>query len=489
VPTAIWKEVGGFDERYSPAYCEDSDLAFTLRSYGYRTIYQPFSAVIHHEGVTHGTDTATGVKAYQVANTRKFIEKWGDILATEHFPNGEQLFVARDRSARRKHVLIVDHYVPQFDKDAGSKTLFEYTKLFAESGFQVTFWPDNLFRDRDYVRALQALGVEVIYGTEYVDRFESWIKNNGRYIDYAFMSRASVSNKYAGHIRRFSQAKILFYGHDLHLMRLQREYSVFPSQEIEREMTSWKLLEEEMWALSDVIYYPAEDECAYVRKNYPTKAVRKFLIHFYGEDVLRRTQEQLACARPADPVLIFVGGFRHRPNGDAIVWFCNEILPKIVAKIPNVALRIVGSFPPPEVRLLAGSNVTVTGFVSDEVLGLLYQSSTVAIAPLRFGAGVKGKIIEGMRFGLPVVTTSIGMQGIDGAETFMEIEDSAEGFARATMRLLEDHGRRQALALRALDYVSKYYSRNAAIRLLAQDIVEMAEDPSATETAIRAPAA
>src|SRR5437868_10645844 len=153
---------------------------FTLRAKGLRTLYAPASPLIHHEGVSNGTDLAAGIKAHQIANQPKFIEKWQDVLATEHFPNGEEVFLARDRSRQKTHMLVIDHYVPQPDRDAGSRTLFSYMKMFVDAGLQVSFWPDNLYRDKDYLKALQDLGVEVLYGSQLVGRFPEWIVERAR---------------------------------------------------------------------------------------------------------------------------------------------------------------------------------------------------------------------------------------------------------------------------------------------------------------------
>src|SRR5262249_10095945 len=126
IRTQTWQQVGGFNELYVPAYCEDADLAFTLRKLGLPTMYAPFSTLVHHEGVSHGTDLATGIKAHQVVNQNRFCKRWRRVLEKEQYDNGRELFVARDRSRSRPHMLVIDHYVPQFDRDAGSRTLYEY---------------------------------------------------------------------------------------------------------------------------------------------------------------------------------------------------------------------------------------------------------------------------------------------------------------------------------------------------------------------------
>ncbi len=163
----LWREIGGFDERFAPAYYEDTDLAFSVRQRGCRVLYQPLSVVVHFEGVSNGTDTSAGLKAYQVENQKKFREKWQEVLQREHDPNGCNVFKARDRSQKKKHILVVDHYVPHFDKDAGGRCTFMYLKLFVKMGFQVTFIGDNFFRHEPYTTVLNQLGIEVLYGDSY----------------------------------------------------------------------------------------------------------------------------------------------------------------------------------------------------------------------------------------------------------------------------------------------------------------------------------
>ncbi|WP_186230946.1 glycosyltransferase family 4 protein, partial [Burkholderia gladioli] len=111
-------------------------------------------------------------------------------------------------------------------------------------------------------------------------------------------------------------------------------------------------------------------------------------------------------------LIIFVAGFGHPPNIDAAIWFVGEILPRIVREVPGARLMLIGSNPTDAVRALAGDTVTVTGYVSDARLAELYGSARVAVVPLRFGAGVKNKVVEALNFGAPLVTTPVGLQGL-----------------------------------------------------------------------------
>ena len=188
----LWKQLGGFDERFAPAYCEDSDLAFQVRAAGYQVLYQPLSVVTHYEGVSNGTDVASGQKQYQIVNKKRLFEKWKNVLQKEHFKEGENVFRARERSAKKPCLLMVDHYVPTYDQDAGSRTVFEYLKLFVKIGYDVKFIPDNFNRSEPYTTTLQQMGIEVLYGPWYAQHWKEWVLENARQIEYVFLNRPHI---------------------------------------------------------------------------------------------------------------------------------------------------------------------------------------------------------------------------------------------------------------------------------------------------------
>ncbi len=430
--------------------------------------------VIHHEGVSHGRDVTVGLKAYQIENRHKFVAKWSTTLQSQQFPDAQHVFLARDRSRSRRHMLVIDHYVPQFDRDAGSRTLYEYCKMFVDAGLQVTFWPDNLYRDREYARALQEIGVEVLYGPQLVNKFDDWIKENGEYIDYAFVSRAHIGIKYIDAIRKNCAAKILFYGHDLHFVRLEREFELTKDVNVFKEIQEWRTVETKMWEASDVIYYPADDEVTTIKARYPDKAAKILSIYIYPNEEIEETRSLAGRGSAEAATIMLVAGFRHRPNVDAALWFVNQVMPKIKELVPDLTVILAGSSPPPEVVALQGDDVIVTGYVSDGLLHRLYRTTTVIVAPLRFGGGVKGKIIEAMRFGVPIATTTAGSQGMTGWPEYLEVGDTPAKFAEAVMRLLGSKDLRRQRALNALDYIEQEYSYQSVARRMAADIPELA---------------
>lgn len=469
VDATLFRELGGFDEAYAPAYCEDTDLAFRIRRHGRGVYYQPASVVIHHEGVSHGTDTGHGVKAYQLVNQRKFHERWKDTLEREQFANGEWPFLARDRSQLRKTVLVIDHYVPQPDRDAGSRTMSQFIRLFRQHGMSVKFWPENLWFDPHYTPRLQQDGVEVLYGPQHAGNFEQWISECGPAIDYVLLSRPHVAVPFLEPLRRHTRAKLLYYGHDLHHERLRAEYAVTGDEAVLAEAERFRSLEEAVWSTVDTVYYPAEGETARVREWIAAHSARAraLTIPVYAFD---HFPEAPWANLPERRDVVFVAGFAHGPNADAAAWFVHEVMPRLREMCPGVRLSLIGSNPTEQVRALAGPDVEVTGYVSDDELVRRYASARVAVAPLRFGAGMKGKVVEAMRFGLPCVTSDTGAQGLDGCCDFLSIASDAESFAAGVLRLLVDDAAWMDASRKSQAFARQHFSEEALWRIVCEDI-------------------
>lgn len=459
---SLWEEIGGFDEQFAPAYCEDSDLAFTVRKMGYRVMYQPKSVVVHFEGISNGTDTSSGQKQYQIVNSKKFYEKWKDELA-KHPENGKNVFQARDRSYGRKTLLMVDHYVPHFDKDAGSRTVYQYLKLFVKLGFNVKFIGDNFYRHEPYTTVLQQMGIEVLYGPEYASGWKNWIRENAEQFDYVFLNRPHIAPEYMNVIRKYTKARIVYYGHDLAFLRGMREYEVTGNKEFLRESQEWQPKELALMRQADMAYYPSYvevDEIHAIDPSIRVKAIPAYLfedVQWQGYDHENRRD------------IMFIGGFGHRPNVDAVKWLAAEILPELVKCIPDIKIHILGSNAPQEVLELASENLIIEGFVTDEQLENFYRTCRISLVPLRYGAGIKGKVVEAMRFGTPVVTTTIGAEGIPNAEDAMVIEDDSKRMAEKLAELYTDGCRLTQMSRNCVSYVQNNYSLENAVDVIAPE--------------------
>ncbi|MDT9582978.1 glycosyltransferase [Stenotrophomonas indicatrix] len=473
LPMALFRELGGFDEHFAPAYYEDTDIAFRVRARGLKVYMQPASVVVHYEGVSSGTDEGSGVKAWQAVNREKFLARWKPTLEQDQFANGEHVFLARDRSRSKRHVLVVDHYIPQPDRDAGSRATCQVMHTLLQEGCQVTFWPANAYLDSVYAPPLQRVGIEVMHGADCVgvDGFDAWMASNGRYLDAVILNRPHVSAELVASVRRHSKATLVYYGHDIHHLRMQQQLQLQPDAALAREADRFRDFEHALWRETDVVLYPSSDETSYVRdwlaKNAPDAAVRAETIPLYAFEPVADADVPEAKDRRD---ILFVAGFAHAPNVDAAQWFIDQVLPLVQAQLPAVRVSLVGSNPRPEILAMASDSIEVTGYVSDKVLDGWYRKARVSVAPLRFGGGVKGKVLESLRHGLPCVTTSVGMQGLGEAATFMPAADDAVGMAAHIVLLLQDDVRWQQVSDDGRRFITRHYSDDALRRILSQAI-------------------
>ena len=463
ISKSLWNEIGGFDERFKPAYCEDSDLAFEVRKHGYKVMYQPKSVVTHFEGVSNGTDLESGLKKYQVENGKKFREKWASELQKQ-YESGQVPFCARERNHGKKIILIIDHYVPTYDKDAGSKTTFQYIKMFIEKGYVVKFVGDNYAKMEPYLTTLEQLGVEVLYGPWYAQHIFEWIDANKEYISFAYLNRPHITEKYIDYIKENTDIKIIYYGHDLHFLRTQREYEIEHDDNKLAESKMWKSKEFDILKKADMNYYPSyvEEEAIHeIDPSVPVKAITAYVfekfIENYKYDVSSRNG------------ILFVGGFSHGPNIDAVKWFAEEVYPLIREKNGDIDFYIVGSNAPEEIKQLDGNGIIFKGFVSDEELMELYSECRIVVVPLRYGAGVKGKVVEAIYNGAPIVTTSVGAEGIAGVENVLKIEDDAQSFAKAVVDLYSDDNELVNLANKTQKFIKDNFSINAVWNIIKED--------------------
>ena len=471
IRASLWEEIGGFDERYVPAYYEDTDLAFEVRKHGYRALYQPKSVVIHFEGISNGTDLGSGIKKYQVVNKENFFNKWKEVLEGEQFPNAQEVFLARDRSAQKRHLLYVDHYLPHYDQDAGSKATLQYLKILAENNIQVHFVGDNFYDypDTQYLDTLQQMGIEVLHGNWYAEHFEEWFEHHGKYFDYAVLSRPHIAVKYVDAIRKNSDAKIIYMGHDLHFLREQREYQIKGDPKYLESSKKWQETEMDLIERSDVSYFFStveKQEILKIDKNASVDVVPLYIYDVFKKITVPSQERQ---------DIMFVGGFAHSPNVDAMLWFVNEVWPKVLKALPELKFYIIGSKAPDEILALASDSVIVTGYIDDDTLDAFYEKCKVVVAPLRYGAGIKGKIVDALYKGMPLVTTTIGAEGLLDSDETMMIADKPKKFAKSVIELYSNDALADSYAKKALKYCKKYFSTQMAKSKMAHIFTEFKE--------------
>lgn len=454
----IFIQLGGFDNRFTPAYFEDSDLCFSIRKLGYKVLYQPSSVIIHFERISYG-DSSAGINKHQQSNLPKFVEKWSDALKYQAYPNND-IFLARDRVKGKKIILIIDEKLPEYDQHAGGLTMFQYTRLFVDQGYKVIFVPDDLRKLEPYASEMQQMGIEVMYGKFNIDL---WLEINGKYLDAVWLSKPDTAIKYIDKIKTRTKSKTLYYVHDLHYLREQRRYEIEKNPRALKESKRLKIIEFRLFNGADVILTPSKTEKDILSDVLPGKKIEVIPAYMYDsipdQDSLASYESRKDC--------IFVGGFNHSPNVDGAIWFVKEIFPIIKKRIPDIRLFIAGSNPNQAVLNLASADVVVTGYVKD--LEQLLMKTRVFVSPLRYGAGIKGKIVTSMSCGLPVVTTEIGNEGmgmVDEQEAL--IADKPEDFADKVVKLYTSRTLWEKISRNSLIYVQNNFSTKSAVEKIAK---------------------
>jgi GT2 family glycosyltransferase/SAM-dependent methyltransferase len=449
----VFEKLGGFEEALAPAYYEDVDLAFRIRQLGLRVMYHPRSEIIHFEGKSHGTDLNVGIKAHQVINQKWIVDRWADVLNKNHFRPGTHVLRARDRARHKRVILVIDHYVPEPDRDAGSRSTMGILEVLTDAGWVVKFWPHNRAYHPLYTMNLECLGVEVI-DSRWPGQLQEWIEINGGELDHIMVHRPHVADAIISQIVGKSNAVLSYYGHDLHFARMSREAVLNDDPQLLKQSEIMQQLEKRMWRCFDVVIYPSLEETLEVKKQISGKTVRP-IVPFYVEPYPSRKN-------PASGnTILFVAGFAHPPNVDAAKFLVREIMPQLENAFGPVKIILAGSNPTDDVRKLASERTIVTGYVTDVELSKLYAQSRVAVVPLRFGAGVKGKVVEAIGHGLPLVTTSVGAQGIPHLEEAAAVHDEVGDIVVALKELLQDDGKWIAQSERQIKFASEYFSHSA----------------------------
>ena len=446
---SLFKEAGGFAECYAPAYYEDTHFCFSLRKMGYRVMYQPKSVVIHCEGASCGTSEESGVKSYQRTNRHRFKSEWSGELTAHSAPVGKfsQQYAAANRLNGGKNILVIDTYLPVYDRESGGHRLYQILIILRNLGYQVSFLPHNQKAEEPYVSELQQKGIEVLIFNK--PGIRKQLRTRLDNVDVAWVCRPQMYRKYGAFIRNRSKARIIYDTIDLHFLRIKREWELYGCKDngLEREWKKFHRQEKSFSAHCDFALTVTEDEAARVREwgNERTFVVPN--VHL--------SETSGVPGFPARKGILFIGSYLHIPNIDAAKWLVEEIMPLVWKTIPDAQLFLLGSNPSSEILQLRRPGVCVTGFVED--VKPFFNQAKVFIAPLRYGAGMKGKIGQSMSLGLPVVTTSIGAEGMNvknGRDAL--IGDEAGDIAEKVINLYKDESRWKDLSASGLRQMEKF---------------------------------
>ncbi len=383
-------------------------------------------------------------------------------------PSTAKLREPSSPAAGGKTILIIDQSVPMPDRHAGARASMAVIESLTGVGWSVSFWPFDRAERGNYTRRLEALGVSVL-DHRFNGSIEIYLDERGSQFDHVMIMRPHIAKTVLPAVLRGTRAMISYYGHDLHFARLALEALRHDDPELAYKSERTRAVERAIWRAVDVVLYLSEEEAALVRQMEPGVDARAVTPYAFASFIRRPTPTP-------DEMLLMVGSFGHSPNEDAVLWLAEAILPRVLAARPGGRLVIVGGNPPSAVRALAGPSIEVAGQISDERLAACYDAARVAVVPLRVGAGVKGKVVEAMRAGVPVVMTGIGAQGLPGLPASMPVHDDPEKLADAIIELLANDTDWLRQSAEQVEYAEHHFSLSAMRDSLTAALDDTASD-------------
>jgi hypothetical protein len=426
-----WDALGGFDQRYFPAYYEDVDLCFELARVGWRTLFQPRSRAVHHESAS---SSAPRRRFLHLRNRETFRRKWsGELAAHEAAAPTEPSAVDRAVQRRRgsHHLLMIDDRVPHRGSGSGFSLLVDAIEALDDTGYAISVAVSD--RVDDDLRVLADLGVQVIRQSP-----EAALAESDRRFDQVIISRPNNFARCVELVRRYQpRASLVYLAEALYYRRMQRQL-VLASDPKERErltaeMLAWRDLERSIPLQADEIICVSDEEAAVlacVPGHCPIHVMRPI-----GRSVL-----PTAASFASRSDLLFTPGWLAgdaSPNVDALGWFVSAVLPPLRKARPAIRLRVTGANPPPAALALAGPNVDFVGFEPD--LRRRFETARVVAVPMRVGSGVKVKCIEALQHGVPVVSTSVGAEGLGLHDSrAVVVADDPGQFAASLLQLHDD---------------------------------------------------
>jgi glycosyltransferase involved in cell wall biosynthesis len=343
-------------------------------------------------------------------------------------------------------VVVFDDLIPTPDLDAGSKRMLLVLHILARH-FHTVFVYQRQNANPRYEQALWDEGVETVDLIYYKQLLR---QHNFK---VAIVSRPEMAQVLFRPLRRIApKLKIVFDTVDAHYRRLELEYQVTGDPDVLDRAKLYRKIELDLVRESDILWCTSPADEASMIEEMPDKPVAIIpTIHPLHDRGLKFDERS---------GLLFVGSFNHRPNSDGVEFFVEQVLPLIRRELPEVSFDVVGNNAPNKIQEYASEVVRIHGYVPD--LEPLLYSRRVFVAPLRFGAGVKGKIGDALSYGLPVVTTDVGAEGM-GFESGKQIliGNTPEEFAKAVITVYRNEQLWQSLSDNGYTHIANYFSPEA----------------------------
>lgn len=429
-----------FLEGYSTVRYQMTELIWRLKEVGVTTRFEPAVGFI-------GKRFEDKV-SYDILEQDRlsFFKKWKSRLFYKSSAYDDLSVLLNPEKKNR--VLLIDHTLPTFDEDSGSLRMYEILRLLIRLGFKVTFLPDNLDNSPKYKRALECLGIEVFCGDYGISDALA-----GRQYDIIILSRVDVGQRYMNLVKLLNpRARIYYDTVDIHYVRELRQSEIEGDASLYKRAVKTRQKELSNCIMADVVFTVTEEDKRHLLKEIP------LLNCFVLPNIHRQLHFDISWE--STDGLVFIGNYNHTPNEDAVFYFVENVFPIIKARIPDIRLYLIGSHMRENMKALESESIKAVGWVEEVEPELVKRR--VMVSYLRYGAGMKGKIGQAMSLGLPVVSTSIGAEGMglkDG-ETVV-VADDPDSFAERICEIYTDKKMWEKVSENSRNYIYSQYGTDA----------------------------
>ncbi|MBF0099628.1 MAG: glycosyltransferase [Desulfobacterales bacterium] len=366
---------------------------------------------------------------------------------------------------RQPSILIIDHTLPTYDEDSGSLRMYSMIQMLVEFGMRVTFFPDNLDTRYKYRHALEKIGVEVYHGEFNIQDALAY-----RQYDIALISRAMIGHRYIALLKLLMPDTIILYDTvDIHFIRELRQAEIEGDDQKKQSALNIQRIELSNCVLSHRVLTVTDEDAVHLKKELP------HMDYSVMPNIHTRIPKLERYDFDDSEGLVFIGNYNHPPNEDAVYAFIDQVFPHVLKKHPNTRLYLIGSHMKDRMKALHSDRIHVIGWVQE--VEPEFARRKVFISYLRYGSGMKGKIGQAMSAGLPVVTTSMGAEGmgLEHEQTAL-VADEPLQFADAVCRLLEDKQLWNRLSKQGRAFIDENYGYNAVKAKIKALIKEVKPD-------------
>jgi len=456
------------DEAFVSVDSGNADLCLRLHSEQKLDIYyQPFSEIVHFENISN-----TQKELLLAKNREVFREKWNSYFTNEMFlPNGN---INYNIYFKKPNFLFLEENMPKPDQDSGSRRFLEIVKILQKNGHRIVLAVKHFEEttDRPYVQFFRSIGVQVcidyVTPKDKIVKVQDQIEDAIHDVDIIWIFRPIGFDYWYSLIKnKISEKKIVYDMVDLHYLRMERENNYIDVITKEREKEIKFFREKEYFGMntSDAVLSISDEE-----KNTVSKNGVKYDKIFTVSNIHKSVNANVVDFSKREG-LLFIGGYNHLPNIDSVKFLHDNIMPLVWKKNENIKLFILGpDFPEDLKQKYHSDKFQILGY--QKSVDHWFENARIFVAPLRYGAGVKGKIGQALEFKLPVITTEIGAEGmsLENRKTALISDENPQNFADKILELYQDENLWQTLHENSLKPLSKF-----SVETQEQNIKKMLE--------------